>query len=731
MDKFPFLHQLDSNDCGPTCIRMICKYYQNPYSASTVKSMCNLTRVGATLLDIKSCLVQMGFETVLLKVTDEEVVRMPLPAVLYWKQEHFVVLYKVSFKKGTCFFHIADPAFGKIAIPQSHFQKAFLENSSKGIALLVNPTEAFYQKRDRKIPLYEKLESVLGIFQEIVGKYKKRFLTVLFLSILGMVLNWIFPLIFQQIIDKGINGKDFNLVLLLALCQFVLFFSYAVSNSLSNIVLSKMGFSIGITFLSNYLEKLIRLPISFFDVKATSDLIQLVDDQDNLKSFFTYEAINILFVATNFVAFSAILVYYNYQVFLIFLFFTLLCIGWFSFFARRRKMIDYLKFAVSSEGKSNIYELVMGMREIKINSAQRCKINNVKKTQEKINTYQLKDLYLNFYSTIGISSINKVKDIVVVVFCAYFVIKGEMTIGILMTITYLLGQLSEPVNRIMSLSRSFLQAKYSLDRLSEIQKTPDENSKKRNVPTIPMKGILLSGVSFKYPGTYNPYVLKDLNLMIPKGKVSAVVGTSGSGKTTLLKLLLSFYYPQEGDIYLDEKKMNTIESDKWREMCGIVMQDGYIFSGSIAENIAIADTNPDMGKVKAASQIACIDDFVETLPMKYNTRIGNRGIELSGGQKQRLLIARAVYKNPEFIFFDEATSFLDTKNEYMIMHNLKDFYQGKTVVIVAHRLSTVKDADNILVLNKGYLVEQGTHKELLAQKGHYYNLIKNQLELNT
>ena len=465
-------------------------------------------------------------------------------------------------------------------------------------------------------------------------------------------------------------------------------------------------------------------------MKATSDLIQLVDDQDNLKSFFTYEAINVLFVATNFIAFSTILVYYDYKVFLIFLFFTALCIGWFSFFAKKRKTIDYLKFAVSSEGKSSIYELMTGMREIKINSAQRSKIDKVKEAQEKINFYQLKDLYMNFYSTIGISSVNKAKDIVVVVFCSYFVIKEEMTIGVLMTITYLLGQLSDPVNRIMSISRSFLQAKYSLDRLSEIQKTPDENSEKKTDPPAISKGITLSNVSFKYPGTYNPYVLKELNLMIPKGKVSAVVGTSGSGKTTLLKLLLSFYYPQKGDLYLDDRKMDSIESDKWRKLCGVVMQDGYIFSGSIAENIAIADTLPDVEKLKIASKIACIDDFIETLPMKYNTKIGNRGIDLSGGQKQRLLIARAVYKNPEFIFFDEATSFLDTKNEYMIMHNLKDFYKEKTVVIVAHRLSTVKDADNILVLDKGRLVEQGTHKELSAQKGHYYKLIKNQLELD-
>lgn len=332
MDKFPFLHQLDSNDCGPACIRMICKYYKNEYSVGTVKAMCNLTRVGATLLDINSCLKQMGFETALLKLTDEEIQKMPLPAVLYWKQEHYVVLYKVSHKEGNYFFHIADPAFGKIKIPEPLFQKGFLDNNSKGVALAVDPTEAFWQKKDRKIPLREKLESVLSIFREIVGKYRNRFLIVIFLSILGMVLNWVFPLIFQQIIDKGIAGKNFHLILLLALSQFVLFFSYVVSSSFSNIVLSKIGFSVGVTFLSDYLEKLIKLPIRFFDVKATSDLIQLVDDQDNMKSFFTYEAINVLFVTTNFVAFSAILVYYNYQVFLIFLFFSALCMGWFSFF---------------------------------------------------------------------------------------------------------------------------------------------------------------------------------------------------------------------------------------------------------------------------------------------------------------------------------------------------------------------------------------------------------------
>lgn len=730
MDRFPFLHQLDSNDCGPTCIRMICKYYKNEYSAASIKSLCNLTSLGATLLDLELCLKRIGFETALIKITDEEAIRMPLPSILYWKQEHFVVLYKVSCKKGEYLFHIADPAFGKIKIPLQLFQKAFLDNNNKGVALAMDPTKAFYDKNDGKIRLREKLGNMSDILQETAGKHKRGFLTVLLLSVLGMVFNWIFPLIFQQIIDKGINGKDFNRVLLLASCQFVLFFSYAISSSLSNILLSKIGFRIGISFLSDYLEKLIRLPICFFDVKATSDLIQLVDDQDNLKSFFTYEAINVLFVATNFIAFSTILVYYDYKVFLIFLFFTALCIGWFSFFAKKRKMIDYLKFAVSSEGKSSIYELMTGMREIKINSAQRSKIDKVKEAQEKINFYQLKDLYMNFYSTIGISSVNKAKDIVVVVFCSYFVIKEEMTIGVLMTITYLLGQLSDPVNRIMSISRSFLQAKYSLDRLSEIQKTPDENSEKKTDPPAISKGITLSNVSFKYPGTYNPYVLKELNLMIPKGKVSAVVGTSGSGKTTLLKLLLSFYYPQKGDLYLDDRKMDSIESDKWRKLCGVVMQDGYIFSGSIAENIAIADTLPDVEKLKIASKIACIDDFIETLPMKYNTKIGNRGIDLSGGQKQRLLIARAVYKNPEFIFFDEATSFLDTKNEYMIMHNLKDFYKEKTVVIVAHRLSTVKDADNILVLDKGRLVEQGTHKELSAQKGHYYKLIKNQLELD-
>lgn len=729
MKKFPFLHQLDSNDCGPTCIRIICKYYKNEYTIGTVKKLCNFTRVGVTLSDINSCLKDIGFETSLLKITDKEVIKMPLPSILYWRQEHYVVLYKISRKDGKYYFHIADPAFGKIKINETVFQKAFLGNNTKGVALAVEPTDNFWKKRDHKTYLYEKIESSFNIFREILSKNKYRFLTVILLSILGLVLNWAFPLIFQQIIDKGINGKDFNLILFLAICQFILFFSYAVSSSLSNIILSKIGFCLGITFLSNYLEKLIKLPISFFDVKASSDLIQLVDDQDNIKSFFTYEIINILFVGINLIAFSAILIYYNYIIFIIFLFFSSLCIGWFSFFSKRRKMIDYLRFAVSSESKSNIYELVMGMKEIKINSAQRCKIDKVKEVQEKINTYQLKDLYLNFYTTIGISSINKIKDIIVIVLCSYFVINNKMTIGVLMTISYLLGQLSEPINKIMSLSRSFLQAKYSLDRLSEIQKTPDENSIDKIVPPPINKGIILKNVSFKYPGTYNPYVLENLDLIIPKGKVSAIVGTSGSGKTTLLKLLLSFYYPQKGNIYLDEKKMNIIESDKWRELCGIVMQDGYIFSGSIAENIAIADKCPNIDKIKSASQIACIDDFIESLPMKYNTKIGNRGIELSGGQKQRLLIARAVYKNPEFIFFDEATSFLDTKNEYIIMHNLKSFYQGKTVVIVAHRLSTVKDADNIFVLDKGVLVEQGTHKELSAKKGYYYNLIKNQLEL--
>lgn len=730
--KFPIYRQLESNDCGPTCIRMICSFYKKRYSLKTVKSACNTTRLGSTIHDVLNGARSLGLAGTAVQVSLPEIQRMPLPSILYWKQEHFVVLYKITEKNNDKLYHIADPSFGGIKIPESIFEESFTGVSDAGIAIILEPAGTFYEREDDKFSLWEEIKGIWELTKSTIYIHKAKFVFALILSVIAMAANWVMPIIFQKIIDEGIGFKNLNLIRLLAISQFVLFLGYIVSNNLSNILLSKIGYNLGISFLSNYLHKLIKLPVSFFDTKANSDLIQLVDDQDNLKSFLIYNLIRSLFAFSNLVVFSAILVYYNYWVFIAFLSFGILSSAWTSLFFKKRKILSYMKFSAASESKSNIYEMVMGMREIKINSAQDNKIEEVERIQNKINKFNLKDLYLNYYNTLGISTLNRLKDIIIIVFCAHLVVAGQMTLGVLMTVSYLLGQLSEPFNQLLEFCKDFQDAKLSFDRLSEIQKVADEDTdKKQPLPAEIVNGLSLINVSFKYAGSFSPYVLKNIHIHIPAGRVTAIVGASGSGKTTMLKLLLAFYYPQKGDILLDNIKMSGINSDEWRKKCGVVMQDGYMFSGTIMENIAIADDKPDFRKLKNAAEIACIDEFIKRLPMGYHTKIGNTGIDLSGGQKQRLLIARAVYKNPEFIFFDEATSFLDTTNEAKIMQNLKSFYQGKTVVIIAHRLSTVKDADNIIVLENGQVIEHGSHYQLTTKKGKYYTLIKNQLELGT
>lgn len=542
--------------------------------------------------------------------------------------------------------------------------------------------------------------------------------------------NWAIPVLFQFIVDKGIKNNNINLIYLISIGQLALFIGYLVSMYSSNILLTKNSFKIGITFLNQYLNKLIKLPANFFDTKANSDLIQLVDDQENLKSFLSYDFIEAVLALCNIFVFSILIIHYNISVFILFCLFAALASLWSLLFLNKRRLINYRRFSLFSEGKSHIYELVMGMKEIKINSAQEKRVKHVCNIQDKINSFQLKELYLNGYSSLGVSSLNKIRDIFITIFCAYLVIKGQITIGILLTISYLIAQISSSLDKILRFAINIQDAQLSFDRLTEIQSQDDEG-KGRNlcIDLCDIKCITLQNVCFKYLGNFSPFVLQDISFSLEIGKITAVVGSSGSGKTTLLKLLLAFYNPTKGNIAIGSHSMSEINPDEWRKECGVVMQDGFLFSGSISENIAFSDDNPKPENIKKAAQIACIHDYIESLPLKYETRIGNTGVDLSGGQKQRLLIARAIYKNPKFLFLDEATSFLDATNELSIMNNLSDYFKGRTVLIIAHRLSTVKNADNIIVLERGRIVEEGNHNNLIKRKGRYYELVKNQLEL--
>lgn len=724
--KFRHYLQYDVNDCAPTCIRMICTYYGLKYPIEPLRQKCDISRSGVTVRNVVKGLqsLHLSAKAIKIQVRHLSAPNMPLPAILYWQQRHFVVLYKVQQKKGRTLYFIANPSFGKEILEENTFKKQFCDNQNEGIVILADPTKEFYTQT-----ITEKETNTFYLFRLIRDTLKKhrKTLSISFLfTLIAMIANWIIPILFQHIIDKGVNGKNMNIVLGLAIAQFVLFASYTLSNYISNLLSTQSNFGIGVDLMKSYLYKLSKLPIVFFDTKINSDLIQLTEDQERIKAFLTSSAPSILLALCNWIAFSLILMHYNFSIFAISFVFSALSAAWFLLFLHKRRVLEYKKFILASEKKAQFYELINGMKEIKINSAQEKKVKEIEDNIHQTNQIFLQDLKLNFCINSGLSSISKLKDIFIVTGCAWFIIHNRMTIGEMLTITYLLGQVSAPLLQLISFGSNLQFTKISMERIYNIQNLPDENNvRKQPLPAIHHQGIELQDVCFKYAGDF-PYVIRNISCHIPSKKITAIVGESGSGKTTFLKMLAGFYYPQSGNILVEGLSMNQLNTEEWRRHCGVVMQDGYLFSGTLLDNIAIADPFPSLEKAKRAAQIACINDFIDSLPMGYYTNIGNMGMELSGGQRQRILIARAIYKDPEYIFLDEATSFLDVNNEKKIMENLQCFFAGRTVVVIAHRLSTVRNADNILFLSNGQLMEQGTHKMLEDKRGYYFQLIKEQ-----
>ena len=725
--NFPSRRQLESIDCGPTCIQMIAAYYKKKIALGIIKECCHTTRLGISLGDVIEGCKSLGLQTVAVHVKPNELLHMPLPAILYWEQKHYVVLYRIEVRQDKRIYYIADPAFGKVKLTEEHFMQSWIGEHTSGIAVLTEPTDQFYTLPEED-SWKKYIQSFKRPFRYLYG-YKNGLIKALVCSVFTLICGWALPVILQRIIDDGVGQRDFNLVLLLLLGQLCFFLGNTWAGSMNSIILSKIGFHIGLDISTGYIGKLIKLPVRFFDTKLGTDLLQRLNDQDKIKDFLTYTLNSFLFAFLNLLVYSAILLYYNGPVFFLFLIFTLFTGLLLQIILQKRKLINYSLFSFFSRKKNIENELIHGMIDIKLFNADSMYLSKWENTQKEINNFSIKQLYLNFYTTSGTDFINKLKDILITGVCAYEVIGGNMSLGVMMTVTYVLGQLSGSVTQTADFVKAFQDAKLAFDRTEEIYKNEEESRDKSCLQASCVSGFRFRDVSFKYEGSFNPFVLNHITIDIPTGKVTAIVGASGSGKTTLLKLLLAFYYPQKGDLWIDDRRMSEMNPDEWRKKCGVVMQDGYIFSGTIAENIALTEEKPDKDRLQKAAAIACLDAFIEKLPMKYQTQTGKAGIELSGGQKQRLLIARAVYRNPEFIFFDEATSSLDANNERAIMSNLQDFYRGKTVVVIAHRLSTVRDADHIIVLEKGYVAEQGNHEELTAAKGKYYELVKNQLEL--
>ncbi len=716
-------------DCGPTALRMVAKYYGKSYSLQFLRDKCYIDREGVSLKGISEAAQYIGFEAMPVKVPFENDKKgepslrvAPLPVIVHWNQNHFVVVYKTDSKS----VWIADPASGRHKLSHQDFKKSWIAENNMGIALLLKPRPLFYETEtvgDGKLNSIQFLKSYLL-------PHKKLFIQLIIGLLLGSVFSLIFPFLTQSLVDIGIDTRNLNFIYLVLIGQIMLFLSSTIVRFIQSWILLHISVRINVGLISDFLIKLMNLPLGFFDSKNTGDLLQRIDDHNRIESFLTNSSLSFLLSITNIIIFGIVLLIYSVKIFLIFIVSSFLYILWIMFFLKKRKEIDYLAFQQMSDNQDSLIEIIQGIPEIKLQGSEQKRRWNWMQIQAKLFRVQMKSLAISQYQDAGGLFINQLKDIIITFMAATLVLEGKMTLGMMLAIQYIIGQLNAPLQQLIGFIRAAQDAKISLERLGEVHQEIEEEEKEKTVKSnkIPEGDIRIKDLSFRYT-PISPEVLKNINLKIPRKKVTAIVGASGSGKTTLLKLLLGFYKLNKGTIHIGELPLESIYKKVWRKQCGVVMQDGFIFSDTIANNIAESSDTVDFTKLTKATNTANISEFINTLPLGFSTKIGAKGNGVSQGQRQRLLIARAVYKDPEFIFFDEATNALDANNERVIMKNLDKFFEGRTVIVVAHRLSTVKNADQIVVLEDGKIVEKGKHKKLVKKKGAYYTLVKNQLEL--
>ena len=712
-------------DCGPACLRMVAKHYGKIYSFQYLRDKSYVSREGASLLGLRDAAESIGMLAKCVLVSlDYLACDAKLPCIVHWDSDHFVVVYKIK----DDLIYVADPAYGRAKYKKDLFLSHWAAADDEGYALLLEPAEAFYTKQEVATPK----KGFLFLFSYLKS-YRQLFIQLLLAMVLGSLIQLVLPFLIQMIVDKGVDKKDISFLQMILLGLFLLTASRVFVNFIRGWILFYISTPINITLVYDFLVKLTKLPLVFFDVKMVGDTLQRIHDHQRVESFITSTVLSICLTIINIIIFGIVLVTYSPQIFLIFSAGTILYLVWIKLFLTKRREIDFSKFRQMGKNQSAIIQLIMGMQEIRLNNCERKKIADWIKIQDGLFSISRKSLSLTQNQQSGCFLVQEVQNIVITYFAARSVIDGSITLGMMLAIQFILGQLNGPIEQLVHFVAAGQDAKISSERIEEIRSMEnEENPDESRIGDIPKEAdIVISNVSFQYRGPYSIKVLKNVSLVLPNKKQTAIVGISGSGKTTLLKLLLGVYRPVSGDIIIGSIPLREMVSSSWRKECGVVMQDGYIFSDTIADNIALDDGMIDEDRLKQSAMIANIDEFIESLPLGYKTKIGAEGHGLSEGQKQRILIARAIYKNPEYIFFDEATNSLDASNEYIIMKNLELFFKNRTVVIVAHRLSTVRNADQIIVLDKGTIVETGTHKELTIRKGAYYNLVKNQLELGT
>ncbi len=728
MKKFTNYKQADYKDCGPTCLKIVAKHYGKTINIQELRNISETTREGSNLLFLSDAAEKIGFRTLGVKLNLERLQEAPLPCILHWNKNHYVVLYKI--KRGT--YYISDPAFGLIEYNKQDFIKFWIGNNAdeftqEGVALLMEAAPKFFQSE------FDKEENKgLGfrLLSQYVLRYKS-FLTQLSIGLLASsMLQLIFPFLTQSIVDVGIQNQNIHFIYLILFAQLFLFAGKTGLELIRSWILLHLSTRINISLISDFFIKLMNLPISFFDVRMTGDIMQRINDHRRIEKILTTSSLNVLFSVINMFVLGGVLAYFNLQIFFVFFVGSILYFGWITLFLKRREVLDYKRFAEVSNEQNKVMELINGMQEIKLHNAEKQKRWGWEYIQARLFRVSIKGLVLEQTQTIGSSVINELKNIFIIFLSAKLVIDGSITLGMMLAISSIVGSLNGPITQLIEFVRELQDAKISLARLSEIHEKEDETQQEvHQTNDVPFDSdIEIKNLSYRYLGSDIP-VLDDLTLKIPANKVTAIVGVSGSGKTTLMKLLLKFYEPEKGEITIGNTQFKNISQKAWRSNIGAVMQEGFIFSDTIANNIAFGVDKVDKERLVYAADVANIKEYISGLPLGYNTKIGAEGTGMSTGQKQRMQIARAVYKNPEILFFDEATSALDANNEKEIMRKLDIFFKDKTVVVIAHRLSTVMNADQIVVLDKGKIIEIGNHSALVEQKGNYFELVKNQLQL--
>lgn len=736
MKTYPFFRQLDSMDCGPSCLRMVAAYYGRRFQLADLRDMCYANRNGVNMLGISDAAEAIGFRCVGIKTAFERLRRhVILPCIIHWRQDHFAVVYKIKVKgegnKLRGYVLVADPAYGLVKYSVAEFLDGWLadreKGEDKGTVLMLSPTMRFYYGDEREEKRYR-----LSHFFSYIRPHTRMFVQVMLGMLMGLLIQMIFPFLTQSMVDVGILNNNLNFIILVLVAQMILSLSQMAVGFIQSWILLHVTTRINIALIADFITKMLRLPISFFESKKTGDILQRIGDHSRIQNFFTATSISTLFSFFNFFVFAVILGYYNLYMLLFFVVGHALYVGWILIFLKIRRELDFKRFDRAARNQSNIIQIITGAEEIKLNGCEQKMRWRWEGLQAELFDVSVKGLSVSQIQSVGAFFITTVVNVGLSVYAAYLVVNGNITLGMMMSLTYILGQLKGPIGSFIGFVHSYQDARISLERLGEVHFREDEDKLNENRLTELPEGdrsIHIRNLNFSYLGPAAPPVLKDLNLDIAQNQVTAIVGESGSGKTTLLKLLLGYYDMQQGSISIGHTNLKNISTYVWRRHCGAVMQDGFIFSDTIAENIAVKDERIDKKRLLYAARLANVQEFAEEQCAGYNTKIGQEGSGLSQGQKQRILIARAIYRDPDYLFFDEATNSLDANNERKILENMNTFFKGRTVVVVAHRLSTVKNADKIVVLDKGKIVEEGTHRELVEKQGYYYHLVKNQLEL--